>query len=86
MPLIKEVHDLPQGTESIHVALSVQVHDGGPGPGDEGPRRPEGPRLEDQQRAPGFRRRHLRLHHPADVRQPPALRGALWVLKGTSAF
>lgn len=49
IPLIKEVLKLLQVTESIHVAVSVQVHDGGPGPGDEGARRPEGPRLEDQQ-------------------------------------
>lgn len=56
----------------------AQVHDGGTGPGDASTRYSERPGVEDHQWASGLRRRHLRLHHPFDVRQPPALmrRGA----------
>lgn len=52
----------------------VQVHHGSTGPGDASAWRAEGQRMEDHQRAAGFRRWHLSVHHTADVRQPPALR------------
>lgn len=53
-----------------------QVHHGCPGPSHASSRGPQGPRLEDQQRQTGLGRRHLRLHHPSDVWEPPALEHA----------
>lgn len=65
----------------------VQVYDGSTGPGDASAWRAERQRLEDHQWAPGLRRRHLGLHHTADVWKPSALtrrrsgnRKGLWAL------